>query len=74
MAKNTLAKHLRRNPKARRHANVIKETLKALEALKDAGMASPGYGLQSPYGGSKAPDASSSARKGLSRLKVNVPA
>jgi hypothetical protein len=72
MAKSMLAKHLRQNPKARRHAHVIKDTLKALEALKNAGMASPGYGLQSPYGGSKAPDASSSARKGLSRLKMNV--
>jgi hypothetical protein len=70
MAKNDLAKHLRSNPKARRHAAVIKDTLKALDALREAGVTSPGYSLMSPYGRSKVLEPANS-RKGLSRLKMN---
>ncbi len=69
MAKSDLDKHLRANPKANRHAAVIKDTLKNLQALQEAGLVGPsGYGLTSPFGGSKAPQGST--RKSLVRGKM----
>lgn len=64
-----LEKHLRANPAAKRHGRVIKETLKALQALKDAGVSEHHYGLGSTYGGSKKPREANS-RKLIPSLKM----
>jgi hypothetical protein len=55
MTKRDLDKHLRANPKAKKHSKVIKETLKALDSLKESGYGDEGYSLVSPYGGDKSP-------------------
>lgn len=55
MAKNTLEKHLRANPKAKKHEGMIRDTLKALKELKDSGVTKSGYDLGSPYGGNRDP-------------------
>jgi hypothetical protein len=53
--KRILKAHLRANPKAKKHEKVIKETIKALNTLKDTGFGNTGYRLGSAYGGTKAP-------------------
>lgn len=55
MAKNALQKHLRANPKAKKHEGVIRDTIKALKSLKDSGFTQSEYTLGSPYGGSRNP-------------------
>jgi hypothetical protein len=60
--KRALKKHLRANPKAKKYAKVIRETLKALDTLKDSGFADGGYRLGSAYGGSKNPRGGSARR------------
>lgn len=55
MAKNALDRHLRANPKAKKHEDVIRSTLKALKELKDSGVTETGYDLGSPYGGNRDP-------------------
>ena len=51
MAKFDLDAHLEANPKAARHADSIRETLKSLETLRDQGLSQKGYSLASPFGG-----------------------
>jgi hypothetical protein len=50
MTKSLLKKTLRTSPRARRHASVIEETLKALDALTAAGVVGGGYQLSPRYG------------------------
>jgi hypothetical protein len=67
MAKSPLKKTLRVTPQAKRHGAVIKETLKALEALSAAGVVGSGYKLTQPY--SKKPIGGATNRK-LPKVKM----
>jgi hypothetical protein len=52
MAK-TLEELLEENPKAKQHEGVIRDTLRALEKLREAGFVDNGYDLEPPYGGTR---------------------
>lgn len=61
MAKSLLKKTLRSNPRTARHEVVIKNTLRALDALTAAGVVGRGYKLTQPY--SKKPIGGATSRK-----------
>lgn len=69
MAKKSLEKHLRANPKAKKHEGTIRDTLKILKQLKDFGVTETRYDLGSPYGGNRDPRDEAS-RKVLSETKM----
>lgn len=55
MTKAALEKHLRANPLAKRHAGLIKDTLKTIENLRKSGIVEAGYTLAPAFGGTKTP-------------------
>jgi hypothetical protein len=56
-----------KNPRARRHADSIRETLKTIQELRDKGMAGSGYTLSNPRKGigafGRLPEASRQRRR-----------
>jgi hypothetical protein len=53
MAHDTLDALLDANPVGKEQEKVIRETVRLLKRLRDAGMTSSGYNLRPPYGADK---------------------